>query len=288
MEWIDGKALATRIRKEVKGETETLITQGVRPGLAVILVGDDPASAIYVRNKEKACEEVGFLSEKYVMPADVTEEALLQQIEALNGDPRIDGILVQLPLPKHLNEDKVIDAIAVEKDVDGFSPMNMGNLIIGKKVFVPCTPQGIMALIAESGMDLTGKKAVVIGRSNIVGKPVAFLLLAANATVTICHSKTKNLIAELQEADVIVVAIGRQDFLKPNMVKDGAVIIDVGINRGADGKVHGDCDQQAFVDQDKACQLTPVPGGVGPMTITMLLQNTLQSAKMRLIKEQES
>lgn len=287
MQLIDGKALAVRLRADIKARTETLVARGVRPGLAVILVGEDPASAIYVRNKEKACDEVGFYSEKYVMPSETTEEELLHQIAELNQNDRIDGILVQLPLPKHMNEDRIIDQISVRKDVDGFSPSNMGNLIIGKDAFVPCTPQGIMALISESGIDLEGKKAVVIGRSNIVGKPVAFLLLQKNATVTICHSRTQDLRRELAEADVVVVAIGRKDFLTPDMVKDGAVVIDVGINRGEDGKVYGDCDQEAFQNEAKDVFLTPVPGGVGPMTITMLLENTLQAAMMRLAGKQE-
>lgn len=284
MKIIDGKSIAQHKREEIAANTAELIKQGVTPGLAVILVGNDPASEIYVRNKEKACEKAGFYSEKYVLEEDATEAALLELINQLNADDQIDGILVQLPLPTHIDEQKVIDAISPEKDVDGFSPTNVGALLIGKEAFQPCTPKGCIALLEEAGCDLDGKKAVVIGRSNIVGKPVAIMLLARNATITVCHSHTRDLRKELADADVVIVAIGRRHFLKPDMVKDGAYIIDVGINRDASGKVSGDVDFPAFEQDQKDCYLTPVPGGVGPMTITMLLDNTLESAGRRLKK----
>lgn len=278
---IDGKALAQSLREDIRKECVILKEKGVVPGLAVVLVGNDPASEIYVRNKEKACEEVGIYSRKYVLSETTTEQELIDLIDKLNLDDDIDGILVQLPLPKHIDEARIIDAIHTEKDVDGFSPSNVGNLLIGKDAFEPCTPRGCMALIKSIGVDPEGKKAVVIGRSNIVGKPVAILLLAQNATVTICHSRTKDLKSELQDADIVVVAIGKEKFLTPDMVKDGATVIDVGINRSADGKVYGDADFSAFEMANKDCAITPVPGGVGPMTITMLLENTLLSAKRR-------
>ncbi len=281
MQRIDGKALAQALRENIRKECVNLKEKGVIPGLAVVLVGNDPASEIYVRNKEKGCEEVGIYSRKHVLPENTTEEDLLALIDELNTDDKIDGILVQLPLPKHIDEDRIIDAIRIDKDVDGFSPSNVGNLLIGKDAFEPCTPRGCMALIKSAGVDPEGKKAVVIGRSNIVGKPVAILLLSQNATVTICHSRTKDLKAELQGADIVIVAIGKEKFLTPDMVKDGATVIDVGINRGADGKVYGDADFTAFEKSGKDCAITPVPGGVGPMTITMLLENTLLSAKRR-------
>lgn len=287
MKIIDGKKIALQKRKEIAAKTTELIEQGVIPGLAVVLVGEDPASEIYVRNKEKGCEEVGFYSEKYVLPATTPESELLHLIKTLNGNNKIDGILVQLPLPNHIDEQKVIDAIHPQKDVDGFSPSNVGALLIGKEAFQPCTPKGCVVLLEEAGCELEGKKAVVIGRSNIVGKPVAIMLLAKNATVTVCHSRTKDIQAELATADVVIVAIGKQHYLTPDMVKDGAYIIDVGINRDENGKVTGDVDFPAFEAADKDCFLTPVPGGVGPMTITMLLDNTLESAGRRLKKTKE-
>lgn len=278
---IDGKALAEEKRKEIAQQVADIKTKGCTPGLAVVIVGNDPASAIYVRNKQKACEDVGIYSEKYDFDEAVHEEELLTLIDRLNKDDNIDGILVQLPLPKHISEEKIIDAIAPEKDVDGFSPTNVGSLLIGKDAFQPCTPKGCISLLDYAGCDISGKKAVVIGRSNIVGKPVAIMLLERHATVTICHSRTEDIREELKEADIVIVAIGQGGYLLPDMVNDGAYIIDVGINRNADNKVVGDVDFKAFEAANKDCYLTPVPGGVGPMTITMLLDNTLESAKKR-------
>ena len=268
---IDGKQLAQKRREEIKQAVEELKTQGITPGLAVILVGEDPASQVYVRNKEKACHEVGFYSEVHRLPEDTSQEDLLNLIERLNNDEKIHGLLVQLPVPKHIDEKAVIHAISPKKDVDGFLPENLGSLLIGEPAFEPCTPKGCIDLIKESGIDITGKKAVVVGRSNIVGKPVAMMLLRENATVTICHSKTRNL-----AADIVVAAIGRANFITGDMIKDGAVVIDVGINRLPDGKMAGDVDRASLEGRD--CWLTPVPGGVGPMTITMLMKNTLESA----------
>ncbi len=273
---IDGKQLAQKRREEVKLAVEELKTKGIVPGLAVILVGEDPASQVYVRNKEKACHEVGFYSEVHRLPADTTQEALLQLIDRLNNDDKIHGLLVQLPVPKHIDEKAVIHAISPRKDVDGFLPENLGSLLIGEPAFEPCTPKGCIDLIKETGIDITGKKAVVVGRSNIVGKPVAMMLLREHATVTICHSKTKNLKEELLAADIVVAAIGKANFITGDMIKDGAVVIDVGINRLENGKMAGDVDRASLEDRD--CWLTPVPGGVGPMTITMLMKNTLESA----------
>ncbi len=273
---IDGKQLAQKRREEIKQAVEELKTQGITPGLAVILVGEDPASQVYVRNKEKACHEVGFYSEVHRLPEDTSQEDLLNLIERLNNDEKIHGLLVQLPVPKHIDEKAVIHAISPKKDVDGFLPENLGSLLIGEPAFEPCTPKGCIELIKESGIDITGKKAVVVGRSNIVGKPVAMMLLRENATVTICHSKTRNLKEELLAADIVVAAIGRANFITGDMIKDGAVVIDVGINRLPDGKMAGDVDRASLEGRD--CWLTPVPGGVGPMTITMLMKNTLESA----------
>ena len=273
---IDGKQLAQKRREEIKQAVEELKTQGITPGLAVILVGEDPASQVYVRNKEKACHEVGFYSEVYRLPEDTSQEDLLNLIERLNNDEKIHGLLVQLPVPKHIDEKAVIHAISPKKDVDGFLPENLGSLLIGEPAFEPCTPKGCIDLIKESGIDITGKKAVVVGRSNIVGKPVAMMLLRENATVTICHSKTRNQKEELLAAYIVVAAIGRANFITGDMIKDGAVVIDVGINRLPDGKMAGDVDRASLEGRD--CWLTPVPGGVGPMTITMLMKNTLESA----------
>lgn len=276
---IDGSSLAKKYRNEIKTETLSL-DRAV--GLAVILVGENSASKLYVASKEKACAEVGFYSEKYLLAEDVTEEELLSLIEDLNHKDTIDGILVQLPLPTHIDEEKVINTIAVSKDVDGFSRENIARLVLNEKALEPCTPKGVIALLESMQVDFSGKNAVVIGRSHIVGKPVAQMLTNRNATVTICHSKTKNLDDFLQNADIVVVAIGKVDFLKPDKLKEGAYVIDVGINRNLEGKVSGDVDYQAFEESLKHFYVTPVPGGVGPMTIAMLLKNTLEAAKMRV------
>lgn len=274
---INGKQLVSDIRGQLKEEVDVLAAEGFRPGLAVVLVGEDPASAVYVRNKAKACEQVGIYSEVHRLPAETSQSELLDLVDKLNRDAGIHGILVQLPLPGHISEDAVIDAIAVEKDVDGFHPVNVGNLSIGKPSLLPCTPAGVIEIIKRTGIDISGKRAVVIGRSNIVGKPVAMLLLRENATVTVCHSRTANMKELCREADILVVAIGKPKFVTREFVKPGAVVIDVGINRLEDGKLAGDVDFDDVVDI--AGPITPVPGVVGPMTITMLLQNTLQAAK---------
>lgn len=277
MKLIDGKAISAQIRQEIKENTRQYIAaSGITPGLAVVLVGDNPASQVYVRNKKRACEEVGFYSEEYVLPASTTQEELLALVDRLNADSRLHGILVQLPLPQHLDETAVLLRISPDKDVDAFHPTNVGKMMIGGSLFLPCTPAGVMALLERSGIEVAGKHCVVIGRSNIVGKPMAMLLLHANGTVTVCHSKTKELAALTRTADILVVAVGRADFVGADMVKEGAVVIDVGMNRRADGKLTGDvCFEQVA---PIASAITPVPGGVGPMTITMLLQNTLTAA----------
>ena len=278
---IDGRAVAASVRAELKVECEQFYADnGFRPGLAVIIVGEDPASQVYVRNKEKGCNEVGFYSEVYRLPADTTEETLLALVDKLNKDDKIHGILCQLPLPKHLDETKVILAIDPSKDVDAFHPENVGKIMIGNYSFLPCTPAGVMKLIESTGVDISGKECVVIGRSNIVGKPQAMLLLQKNGTVTICHSRTKDLAEVTRRADILVVAIGKADFITGDMIKEGAVVIDVGMNRKDDGKLTGDVDFASC--EPKASFITPVPGGVGPMTITMLLQNTMTSAKNHL------
>lgn len=274
---IDGKQVATQIREDIKEEVSKLWqTQGLKPGLAVILVGEDPASQVYVRNKEKACHDVGMYSEVHRLPESTSEDELLQLIASLADNEAIHGILVQLPLPKHINEKAVIAAIPPHKDVDGFHPISVGNMVIGDECFLPCTPAGIIELIKRTGIDLAGKHAVVVGRSNIVGKPVAMLLLQEHATVTICHSRTSDLQAMTRQADVLVVAAGRANMIKREHVKPGAVVIDVGVNRLDNGKLAGDVDFAEVVDIASA--ITPVPGGVGPMTITMLLRNTLLAA----------
>ena len=273
---IDGKQLAQKRREEIRQTVEQLKSRGIVPGLAVILVGEDPASQVYVRNKEKACQEVGFYSEVYRLPETTSQEELLQLIDDLNRNDAIHGLLVQLPVPAHIDEKAVIHAISPKKDVDGFLPQNLGSLLIGEPAFEPCTPKGCIDLIRQTGVDITGKKAVVVGRSNIVGKPVAMMLLRENATVTICHSKTKNLKEELLSADIVVAAVGKSNFITGDMIKDGAIVIDVGMNRLENGKLTGDVDRASLEDRD--CWLTPVPGGVGPMTITMLMKNTLESA----------
>jgi len=274
---INGKQIVADIRDKLKEEIDVLAAEGFRPGLAVVLVGEDPASAVYVRNKAKACEQVGIYSEVHRLPAETSQTELLELVDKLNRDTKIHGILVQLPLPNHISEDAVIDAIAVEKDVDGFHPINVGNLSIGKPSLLPCTPAGVIEIIKRTGITISGKRAVVIGRSNIVGKPVSMLLLRENATVTVCHSRTENMKELCREADILVVAIGKPKFVTKEFVKPGAVVIDVGINRLEDGTLAGDVDFNDVVDT--AGPITPVPGVVGPMTITMLLHNTLQAAK---------
>lgn len=275
---INGKEISATIRSEIKEATEKLVAEsGVRPGLAVIIVGEDPASQVYVRNKKRACDEVGFYSESYELPENTTQEELNALVDRLNKDDKIHGILCQLPLPKHLDENEVIMRIDPKKDVDAFHPENVGKIMIGDYSFLPCTPAGVMALLERSGIDVCGKECVVVGRSNIVGKPQAMLLLHANGTVTICHSRTKNLAEVCRRADILVAAIGKADFFTGDMIKDGAVVIDVGMNRRADGKLTGDVDFASV--EPKASYITPVPGGVGPMTITMLMQNTLTAAK---------
>lgn len=273
---IDGKAIAAAVRQEVRAEVEELTRQGNTPGLAVIVVGDDPASRVYVNNKKKACAEAGIRSEEFALPADTTQEQLLALVEELNTRDDIHGILCQLPLPKHLDDKAVIAAISPKKDVDAFHAANVGQILIGEYTFLPCTPAGVMELLHRTDISVEGKHCVVIGRSNIVGKPMAMLLLHENATVTICHSRTKNLKEICQQADVLVAAVGRAGFVTPDMVKPGAVVVDVGINRGADGKLCGDVDPAV---DEVAGYLTPVPGGVGPMTIAMLLKNTITAAR---------
>ncbi len=276
---IDGKAVSRAVRARVAQETLALKKQGVTPGLAVILVGEDPASQVYVRNKEKACAEVGFYSEKYTLPADTTQAQLNALVDELNAKKEISGILCQLPLPGHLSDKEVIARIDPAKDVDAFHPENVGAIMIGDYRFLPCTPAGVMELIHSTGTDLTGKRAVVLGRSNIVGKPMAMLLLHENATVTIAHSKTQNLAELTRQADVLVAAVGRPKFVTADMVKPGAVVIDVGMDRDENGKLCGDVD---FDSVSRVCgAITPVPGGVGPMTISMLLQNTLTAARLQ-------
>ena len=275
---IDGKKIAAETRAEIAEAVAAQKAAGVTPGLAVIIVGENPASQVYVRNKHKACGEVGMYSEVIEMPGNTTQETLLAKIAELNDDDKIDGILVQLPLPKHIDEEKVINAIRSDKDVDAFHPVNTGKIMIGNPDFLPCTPAGVMVMLKKTGIDITGKNCVVVGRSNIVGKPMAMLLLGANGTVTVCHSKTKDLASVTREADILVVAIGRADFITGDMVKEGAVVIDVGMNRREDGKLTGDVDFASA--SERASYITPVPGGVGPMTITMLLQNTLTASKL--------
>ncbi|EEO9427567.1 bifunctional methylenetetrahydrofolate dehydrogenase/methenyltetrahydrofolate cyclohydrolase FolD [Listeria monocytogenes] len=276
-EIIDGKKLAKEIQEKVTREVAELVKEGKQPGLAVVLVGDNQASRTYVRNKQKRTEEAGMKSVLIELPENVTEEKLLSVVEELNEDKTIHGILVQLPLPEHISEEKVIDTISFDKDVDGFHPVNVGNLFIGKDSFVPCTPAGIIELIKSTGTQIEGKRAVVIGRSNIVGKPVAQLLLNENATVTIAHSRTKDLPQVAKEADILVVATGLAKFVKKDYIKPGAIVIDVGMDRDENNKLCGDVDFDDVVQE--AGFITPVPGGVGPMTITMLLANTIKAAK---------
>jgi methylenetetrahydrofolate dehydrogenase (NADP+)/methenyltetrahydrofolate cyclohydrolase len=277
---IDGNKIAQDIRNEVRISTLELKQKGIVPGLAVILVGDDPASKIYVGKKAQDCAEVGFLSREYKLPEATSEEKLLSLIDDLNKDKLIHGILVQLPVPKHIRTDKIIESIDPRKDVDGFHPYNVGRLVAGNPCHSSCTPYGIMELFDRSGIELSGKEAVVVGRSNIVGKPMALMLLARNATVTICHTRTRDLAAVTRRADILVAAAGRAQMIKGDMVKDGVVVIDVGTNRLDNGKLAGDVDFPAV--SLKASYITPVPGGVGPMTRAMLMKNTLNAAKMNL------
>ncbi len=275
---IDGKALAQSIREGIAEDVRLLEKDtGIRPGLAAVLVGDDPASAVYVRNKKIACEKAGLYPQEHLLPASAPQETLLKLIHQLNADSRIHGILVQLPLPPGMDSQAILQAVSPEKDVDGFHPVNVGRLVTGDPRFIPCTPKGVIQMIDSTGQDIAGKRAIVIGRSNIVGKPVAMLLLHRHATVTICHSRTKDLPAVVREADIVIAAIGKPLFVSSDMVKMGAIVIDVGINRLADGKLVGDVDYDRV--KEGAGWITPVPGGVGPMTIAMLLQNTVESAK---------
>ena len=274
---IDGKVISAAVKAEVAKETEELKKKGVTPGLAVIIAGEDPASKVYVANKEKACEQMGFASFKYALPENTTQEELISLVEELNKRDDVNGILCQLPLPKHLNEELVLNTIIPEKDVDAFHPQNVGKIMIGEFDFLPCTPAGVMEMLKYENIDINGKECVVIGRSNIVGKPMSMLLLHKNGTVTVCHSRTKNLAEVCRRADILVAAVGRANFVTADMVKEGAVVIDVGINRLENGKLCGDVN---FAEvEPKASYITPVPGGVGPMTITMLMQNTLTAAR---------
>ena len=275
---INGKEISAALRAELKAETDALIEKtGVQPGLAVIIVGENPASQVYVRNKHKASLECGYRSDVYELPESTTQDELNALVDRLNADDGIHGILVQLPLPAHLSDNEIILRIDPKKDVDAFHPVNVGRIMIGDYDYLPCTPAGVMELLHRSGVSVSGKKCVVVGRSNIVGKPMAMLLLHESGTVTVCHSRTKDLKAECLEADILVVAIGKADFITGDMVKEGAVVIDVGMNRRVDGKLTGDVDFASV--EPKASKITPVPGGVGPMTIAMLMKNTLTAAK---------
>ena len=276
---IDGKAIAARLRGVIAEEAARLTAAGTTPGLAVVLVGEDPASRVYVSMKEKACAQAGIFSDEHKLHAETTEAQLLALIDELNRDERIDGILVQLPLPPHIDENKVLEAISPAKDVDGFHPYNVGRLVTGKPLFRPCTPYGVMKMLEETGVELAGKEVGVIGRSNIVGKPVALMCLAQHATVTLCHSRTRDLAEQVRRADVVIAAVGRPEMIKGDWIKQGAVVIDVGVNRVGEKKLVGDVEFEAA--SERASAITPVPGGVGPMTITMLLHNTVESAKRR-------
>ena len=282
---IDGKQISTQVKQAVAEEVAQLKTEGIHPGLAVVLVGDNPASKVYVGSKEKACEQLGIYSEKYLLPGETTEEELLELVEKLNHKPEINGILVQLPLPEQINEETIINAIDPIKDVDAFHPNNVGKIMIGDFDFLPCTPAGIMDLIASTGVSIEGKNCVVIGRSNIVGKPMSMLLLHKNGTVTICHSRTQNLAEITRKADILVAAVGRPNFVTGDMVKEGAVVIDVGMNRLENGKLCGDVN---FAEaSERASYITPVPGGVGPMTIATLMRNTVTAAKLQAGRSKE-
>lgn len=277
---ISGKTISAAVKDRIKAEVQELKEKGVTPGLAVIIVGNDPASEVYVASKERACAELSMYSEKYALPEETTEEELLKLVEELNNRDEIHGILCQLPLPRHINEKTILDAISPLKDVDAFHPQNVGKIMIGDYDFLPCTPAGIMEMLKYSNIDPAGKHCVVIGRSNIVGKPMAMLMLHANATVTICHSRTKNLKEITKQADILVAAVGRANFVTADMVKPGAVVVDVGMNRPKGGKLCGDVNFSEV--EPIASAITPVPGGVGPMTISMLMQNTLAAARLKL------
>lgn len=276
---INGKEVSQKVKDIVKKETEILKQKGFTPGLAVVIVGSDPASRVYVNSKKKACEYVGFHSEEYALAEDTSQEKLLSLVQELNKRNDISGILVQLPLPKHINEEAIINAINPEKDVDAFHPINVGKIMIGNADFLPCTPAGVMELIKETGTDITGKECVVVGRSNIVGKPQAMLLLSKNGTVTVCHSKTKDLGEVCRRADILVAAVGRAEMITGDMIKPGAVVLDVGINRLDNGRLCGDVEFESA--SLKASYITPVPGGVGPMTIAILMQNTLKACMIQ-------
>ena len=277
---LDGKAISKRIINEIKAEVEDRAARGLRaPGLGMILVGENPASAVYVRNKEKSCRKSGIQSIMHRILAETTQAELLALIDELNEDPKVDGILVQLPLPEQIDENAVIEHIAPEKDADGFHPFSMGRLALGLPGFRPCTPRGIMTLLEETGIDINGKDAVIVGRSHIVGRPMALELISANATITVCHSRTKDLAGKVGAADIVVAAVGRPQFIRGEWIKPGAVVIDVGINRLDDGSLVGDVAYEPAAE--RASWITPVPGGVGPMTVASLLQNTLDSARMR-------
>ena len=276
---LNGKELSIKIKEDLRKKTEELKAEGINPGLAVIIVGNDSASRVYVNNKKKACEECGFYSEEYALPEETTEEELLALIDTLNNKKEINGILVQLPLPKGIDSEKVLLTIRPEKDVDAFHPVNVGKIMIGNFDFLPCTPAGVMELIRLTNIDVCGKECVVVGRSNIVGKPQAMLLLHENGTVTICHSRTKNLKEVCRRADILVAAVGKAKFITADMVKEGAIVIDVGMNRDENGKLCGDVDYDSV--SEVASAITPVPGGVGPMTIAMLMKNTLKAAEIQ-------
>ncbi len=280
MQIIDGKKVSAEVKEKVRQQTlELKENHGITPGLAVVIVGDDPASRVYVNNKKKACELVGFKSEEYALPAETTQEELLELVNTLNNKDDINGILVQLPLPKHLDDKAVIAAISPQKDVDAFHAVNVGKIMLGEYDFLPCTPSGVMEMLHSYNIEVSGKNCVVIGRSNIVGKPMAMLLLHENGTVTICHSRTKNLAAITKQADILVAAVGRPKFVTADMVKEGAVVIDVGMDRDENGKLCGDVDFENV--KDKCSYITPVPGGVGPMTIATLMKNTLKAARIQ-------
>ena len=279
MKLIDGKVISAHIKQQVKAQVDELKAKGTEPCLAVIIVGDDFASRTYVNNKKRTCEEVGIKSLEFALPAETTQDELLELVEKLNADDSVNGILCQLPIPKHIDEKVILNAIKPEKDVDAFHPVNAGHIMIGDCVLKPCTPAGIMEMLKYEGIDVAGKNCVVIGRSNIVGKPMAMLLLAASGTVTVCHSKTQNLAEITKSADILVAAVGKAKFVTDDMVKEGAVVIDVGMNRDEDGKRCGDVDFEAV--KDKASHITPVPGGVGLMTVAMLMQNTVTAAEIQ-------
>ena len=279
---IDGKSISAKVKEEVAKEIESLTDKGIHAGLAVVIVGDNQASRVYVNSKKKACAECGIASYEYALGEGTSEEELLNLVAKLNEDDKVSGILVQLPLPKHINEERIIEAISPKKDVDAFHAVNVGKIMIGNFSFLPCTPAGVMELLASTGVDIAGKECVVIGRSNIVGKPMAMLLLHKSATVTICHSRTVDLASVCKRADILVSAVGIADFVTADMVKDGAIVIDVGMNRNSEGKLCGDVDFDEV--KKKSSYITPVPGGVGPMTIAMLMHNTLTAAKEQNIK----